>query len=125
MFTACDAVDETVRSVQLYGVRPDSIRKASQQLVSEHGVQHIDLNFGCPVKKVTSRGGGSAVPLKLGLLKAIVQAAVQGAGAVPVTVKMRIGVSPSLVCPPLFLNVYMFVVPLSLIIGIDLLHGSQ
>lgn len=33
-------------------------------LVSEHGVHHVDLNFGCPVRKITARGGGSALPLR-------------------------------------------------------------
>jgi nifR3 family TIM-barrel protein len=50
------------------------------------------MNFGCPVRKVTSKGGGAAIPAKPRLLAAIVRAAVQAAGAVPVTIKFRIGI---------------------------------
>jgi nifR3 family TIM-barrel protein len=50
------------------------------------------MNFGCPVRKVTSKGGGSAIPLKPRLLRAIVAAAVANAGAVPVTIKFRVGI---------------------------------
>lgn len=89
--------DEEIRSAQLYGVRPDEMHAAAKKLVEEFGVQHIDLNFGCPVRKVTSRGGGAAIPLKLGLLRDLVAAALRGAGDVPVTVKMRVGISPRLV----------------------------
>jgi nifR3 family TIM-barrel protein len=55
-------------------------------------VDHLDLNFGCPVRKVTSKGGGAAIPLKPLLLRNIVRAAVQAAGALPVTIKFRIGI---------------------------------
>jgi len=61
-------------------------------LVGENRVDHIDMNFGCPVPKVTRRGGGAALPLKRNLLRAIVRAAVGQAGEVPVTLKFRIGV---------------------------------
>lgn len=74
------------------------MRDAARALREEYGVDHIDLNFGCPVRKVTARGGGAAIPLKLGLFRDLVAAAVAGAGDVPVTVKMRIGVTPTLVC---------------------------
>jgi nifR3 family TIM-barrel protein len=50
------------------------------------------MNFGCPVRKVTSKGGGAAIPAKPRLLAGIVRAAVQNAGAVPVTLKFRIGI---------------------------------
>ncbi|MCA9692622.1 MAG: tRNA-dihydrouridine synthase, partial [Myxococcales bacterium] len=63
-------------------------------------VDHIDMNFGCPVKKVTRRGGGAALPLKRRLLQGIVRAAVKSAGAIPVTIKFRIGVDDSLVTYP-------------------------
>jgi nifR3 family TIM-barrel protein len=84
--------DESPRSLQLYGVDPHYVGEAVRRLVGEGRVDHIDLNFGCPVRKVTRRGGGAAIPLKPRLLAAIVRAAVQGAGAVPVTIKFRIGV---------------------------------
>jgi tRNA-dihydrouridine synthase len=61
-------------------------------LVSERRVDHLDMNFGCPVRKVTSKGGGAAIPLKPKLLRAIVRAAVAAAEDVPVTIKFRIGI---------------------------------
>jgi nifR3 family TIM-barrel protein len=86
------APNETIRSLQLYGVDPHYVGLAAKRLVSEGRVDHIDLNFGCPVPKVTRRGGGSAIPLKPKLLANIVRAAVQNAGSVPVTIKFRIGI---------------------------------
>ena len=50
--------DEKVRSVQLYGVDPVTVGQAVRMLVEEDRADHIDLNFGCPVPKVTRRGGG-------------------------------------------------------------------
>lgn len=84
--------DEAIRSLQLYGVDPHYVGLAAQRLAGEGRVDHIDLNFGCPVRKVTRRGGGAAIPLKPRLLAAIVGAAVRGAGQVPVTIKFRLGV---------------------------------
>jgi nifR3 family TIM-barrel protein len=84
--------DETTRSLQLYGVDPFHVGEAVKLLVGEGRVDHIDMNFGCPVRKVTSKGGGSAIPLKPRLLRAIVAAAVRNAGPVPVTLKFRVGI---------------------------------
>ncbi len=84
--------DEPVRSVQLYGVDPAAMSIAVRRLVDEVCVDHIDLNFGCPAPKVTRRGGGAALPVRRALFRSIVNAAVGAAGAVPVTVKLRIGV---------------------------------
>jgi nifR3 family TIM-barrel protein len=77
---------EFPRSVQLYGVDPTTVGAAVRM--------HVDLNFGCPVPKVTRKGGGSALPWKSGLFRDIVRAAVRAASpaGVPVTVKMRKGV---------------------------------
>jgi nifR3 family TIM-barrel protein len=88
------APDESPRSVQLYGVDPATVAAAVRMLVDEDRADHIDLNFGCPVPKVTRKGGGAALPWKTGLFRAIVAAAVRAAepAGVPVTVKMRIGV---------------------------------
>jgi nifR3 family TIM-barrel protein len=85
---------ETVRSVQLYGIDPDTVGRAVHILCDEFGVAHVDLNFGCPVPKVTRRGGGAALPWKARLLGAILEAAVHAAEpyGVPVTVKTRIGI---------------------------------
>lgn len=86
--------DESPRSVQLYGVDPGTVAAAVRMLVSEERADHIDLNFGCPVPKVTRKGGGSALPWKLGLFREIVGRAVATAApaGVPVTVKMRMGI---------------------------------
>ncbi len=83
--------DETTRSLQLYGTDPSVIGAAVHRLV-DRGVDHIDLNFGCPVRKVTRHGGGAAVPARPRLVGAIVAAAVGGGAGIPVTVKMRMGI---------------------------------
>ena len=85
--------DEQPRSVQLYGVDPTIVVQAVRIIVDEDHADHIDLNFGCPVPKVTRRGGGSALPWKQDLFRDIVEGAVQAAGPhVPVSVKMRKGI---------------------------------
>ena len=89
--------DETPRSIQLYGTDPVIIAAAVRKLVDEIGVQHIDMNFGCPMPKVTRHGGGSAVPAKPRLLQRIVRSAVAAAGDVPLTLKFRIGLHDDLV----------------------------
>ncbi|MCM2388531.1 tRNA dihydrouridine synthase DusB [Streptomyces albipurpureus] len=83
---------ETPRSIQLYGVDPVTVGKAVRMIVDEDLADHIDLNFGCPVPKVTRKGGGSALPYKRPLLRAILHEAVANAGALPVTMKMRKGI---------------------------------
>jgi nifR3 family TIM-barrel protein len=83
---------EKIRSIQLYGVDPRTIFDAVRMLVEEDRADHIDLNFGCPVPKVTRKGGGAALPWKSELFEAIVQSAVKAAGDVPVSVKMRKGI---------------------------------
>ena len=83
---------ETPRSIQLYGVDPRTVAEAVTMLVAEDRADHIDLNFGCPVPKVTRKGGGAALPWKLGLFREIVEGAVQAAGTLPLTIKMRKGI---------------------------------
>jgi nifR3 family TIM-barrel protein len=83
---------ETPRSIQLYGVDPDVIDRAVRILVDDDHCDHIDLNFGCPVPKVTKKGGGAALPWKKDLFRRIVEKAVTAAGHIPVTVKMRKGI---------------------------------
>jgi nifR3 family TIM-barrel protein len=70
------------------------MRAAVTMLGKENLVDHIDMNFGCPVPKVTRKGGGAALPYKRNLFSAIVGAAVEAAKpfGIPVTVKMRIGI---------------------------------
>lgn len=85
--------DESPRSVQLYGVNPVVVSEAVRLVVGEDMADHVDLNFGCPVPKVTRKGGGSALPWKRDLFADIVQGAVRAAdGRVPITVKMRKGI---------------------------------
>ncbi len=83
---------ETPRSIQLYGVDPKTVAEAVTMLVAEDRADHIDLNFGCPVPKVTRKGGGAALPWKSGLFRDIVEGAVRAAGDIPLTVKMRKGI---------------------------------
>ncbi|MBW8763808.1 MAG: tRNA dihydrouridine synthase DusB [Microbacterium sp.] len=83
---------ETPRSIQLYGVDPKTIADAVRIIVAEDHADHIDLNFGCPVPKVTRRGGGAALPWKNRLFADIVTQAVKAAGDIPLTVKMRKGI---------------------------------
>ena len=84
---------EQTRSVQLYGTDPAYVGKATEILCAEYGVHHVDLNFGCPVPKVTRKGGGGALPWKRGLLAEILRSAVAAATPydVPVTMKTRKG----------------------------------
>jgi len=86
--------DESLRSIQLYGVDPATVGAAVRMLVSEDRADHIDLNFGCPVPKVTRKGGGAALPWKTDLFRAIISHAVIEATpyGVPVTLKMRKGI---------------------------------
>jgi nifR3 family TIM-barrel protein len=84
--------DEQPRSMQLYGVDPATVGAAVAMVAERDLADHVDLNFGCPVPKVTRRGGGAALPYKRRLFDRIVNAAVANAGSIPVTVKMRIGI---------------------------------
>jgi nifR3 family TIM-barrel protein len=84
------------KSIQLYGTHPETLAAATRTLVEEWGVHHIDMNFGCPVRKVTAAGGGAAIPVRPRLLASIVRAVVKHAGAVPVTIKFRKGIDDAL-----------------------------
>jgi len=84
--------DEHPRSMQLYGVDPATIGAAVRIVAEEDLADHLDFNFGCPVPKVTRRGGGAALPYKRRLFERIVRAAVDNAGGIPVTIKMRVGI---------------------------------
>ncbi|MBI4178176.1 tRNA dihydrouridine synthase DusB [bacterium] len=75
---------------QLVGYTPESIAAAAR-ILEESGVDLIDLNFGCPVPKVTCKGGGSAMLRDPDLARDIFRETVSAVSAVPVTVKMRLG----------------------------------
>ena len=87
------APQEDPRSLQIYTVDPEYTYKAAKIIVDENLADHIDMNFGCPVHKVTMRSGGSALPYKRRLFGNIVSAAVKATEGtnIPVTVKMRMG----------------------------------
>src|SRR4029079_2274505 len=85
--------EESPRSMQLYGTDPYYIGEAVHRLRGEGKIDHLDMNFGCPVPKVTRKGGGAAIPLKPNLLRNIVRAAVSQAQHVPVTIKFRMGIN--------------------------------
>lgn len=85
---------ERPRSMQLYSTDPATMRAAVRIIVEENLADHIDTNWGCPVPKVTRRGGGAALPYKRALFGDIMRAAVRAAepAGVPVTAKFRIGI---------------------------------
>lgn len=91
--------NEFPRSIQVYGSDPLDVGEMVRELVAD-GVHHVDMNFGCPVPKITRNGGGSAIPVKPRLLARLVSAAVQSAGEVPVTIKVRKGIDESLITYP-------------------------
>jgi nifR3 family TIM-barrel protein len=90
--------DERPRSAQLYGVAPGTIGEATRRLIGDFGVEHVDLNFGCPAPKVTAKGGGAALPVRRRLLADVIGAAVKAATpeGIPVTVKFRRGIHDGL-----------------------------
>ncbi len=90
--------DERPRSAQLYGVAPGTVAEATRRLIGDFGVEHVDLNFGCPAPKVTAKGGGAALPVRRRLLADVIGAAVGAAApdGVPVTVKFRRGIDDRL-----------------------------
>lgn len=88
------APNEKVRSLQLYGVDSSIVELAARIVVDENMADHVDLNFGCPVPKVTRRGGGSALPWKTDLLQEILHRVVSvcDPAGIPVTAKFRVGI---------------------------------
>lgn len=85
---------EDVRSMQLYTVDPEYTYRAAKMIAEENIADHLDLNFGCAVPKITRRGGGAAIPYKRKLFGSIIAAAVKGVEGtgIPVTAKFRIGI---------------------------------
>jgi nifR3 family TIM-barrel protein len=86
--------DEHPRSMQLYGVDPETTAQAVRMIVEEDLADHIDTNWGCPMPKITRNGGGAAIPYKRRLFASIIRAAVREAekGGIPVTAKFRVGI---------------------------------
>ena len=88
------APSEKIRSLQLYGVDPSIVEQAARLVVDNKMADHVDLNFGCPVPKVTRRGGGSALPWKTDLFTEVIHRVVSvcGPAGIPVTAKIRVGI---------------------------------
>src|SRR3989440_4496534 len=74
------APGERPRSLQLYGVDPAVVGAAVRLVVEDDLADHVDLNFGCPVPKVTRKGGGAALPWRRRLFERIGPAAGGAAG---------------------------------------------
>jgi tRNA-dihydrouridine synthase B len=85
--------DEHPVSIQLFGQDPEVMRSAAG-MVAEAGADLIDINMGCPVRKVCKTGAGAALLTDQDLAVRIASAAREGAGGVPVTVKLRSAVAP-------------------------------
>ena len=84
--------DEAPRSIQLYGTDPGSMGEAVAYLVDRERADHIDINFGCPVSKVTRNGGGAVLPWRRTRLRSILRSAVANSGGAPITIKLRKGI---------------------------------
>jgi len=76
--------------IQIFGSDPEAMAAAAGLVEEVYAPDYVDINFGCPVKKVVKRNGGSGCLRDLGLVQAIIRA-VKGAVSVPVTVKTRSG----------------------------------
>jgi tRNA-dihydrouridine synthase B len=76
--------------IQLYGAEAEVMARAAALVTELFQPDFVDLNFGCPVKKVVRNNGGSGCLKDLGLVQAIIRA-VRGATHLPVTVKIRSG----------------------------------
>ena len=85
--------DEHPVSIQLFGQNPDVMRSAAE-IVAQAGADLIDINMGCPVRKVCKTGAGAALLSDRDLAVRIATAAREGSGGLPVTVKLRSGVAP-------------------------------
>ena len=86
--------------IQIFGDSPDVMSNAARLVVDNFNPDIIDINYGCPVPKITKRGAGSAALKDLCLMDDITSAVVESVPEVPVTVKMRAGWdSQSIVVP--------------------------
>jgi tRNA-dihydrouridine synthase B len=83
--------DEQPLGIQLFGSNPEVMGQATKLVVSQYTPDLIDLNFGCPVRKVVNKNGGAAVLKDMGLTSEIVCATVEADGDTPVTIKIRSG----------------------------------
>ena len=84
------AAEERPIGVQIFGADPDAMRDAAALVTDVFQPDFIDINFGCPVKKVVRRNGGSGCLKDLGLVETVIKAVASGTH-LPVTVKIRSG----------------------------------
>lgn len=82
--------DERTIGVQIFGADPDAMREAAALVTDVFQPEYIDINFGCPVKKVVRRNGGSGCLKDLSLVHSVIRAVIAGTH-LPVTVKIRSG----------------------------------
>lgn len=105
-FVSCDALTRLIKStlqklrlsdeerpvaVQIYGKDPAAMAEAAQIVVEQSHPDSIDLNFGCPVKRIAGKGAGAGLLQNVPLMLEITRAVVEAAGDVPVTAKTRLG----------------------------------
>jgi len=83
--------NERPLGIQIFGGNPSVMGRAARITADEFAPDFIDLNFGCPVRKVVGRNGGAAVLKDLALTEEIIRAVVAAVGETPVTVKIRTG----------------------------------
>jgi nifR3 family TIM-barrel protein len=87
------SLKEKIRSVQLYVLDKETSYIATKKLLDNNLVDHIDLNFGCPVRKVTSIGAGSAIPWKIDKFTEIIKSVIKASeNKIPITIKIRKGI---------------------------------
>jgi nifR3 family TIM-barrel protein len=87
--------DERPRSIQIFGCDPEAMAESARILRGELDVDHIDINFGCPVPKVTRKGMGAAAAEDPANFRRVVREVVRAADPVPVTIKVRLGMDES------------------------------
>jgi tRNA-dihydrouridine synthase B len=84
-------LEEKPIAVQLFGANPEVMGQAARLVSLEYEPDVIDINLGCPARKVVRKNGGAAVLKDLALTRDIIAATVEGAGETPVTIKIRTG----------------------------------
>ncbi len=85
------APEERPVAIQIYGRFVDAMREAAQIVVSEAHPDVLDLNFGCPVKRVAAKGAGAGLLQNIPLMLEITRAVVDAVPGTPVTAKTRLG----------------------------------
>lgn len=92
--------EERPIGIQIFGSDPEVMSKASRFVLDSFKPDLIDINYGCPVPKVTKKGAGSAALKDLCLMDDITAAVVESVDEIPVTVKMRAGWSNNSIVVP-------------------------